>query len=169
VKRPLLVIGLGVALAACATPRPHPVAPAAPAAAVTAPPADPGGVLVAAATAVLGHPYRYGGSAPGGFDCSGLVAYAAGIAGLRLPRTAAEQLRSGMPVDRHDLRSGDLVFMHLSRKGLHVGVAIDNGHFVHAPSNGGYVRIDSLSAAPYARGFIGARRIVTQTAAPRMQ
>jgi cell wall-associated NlpC family hydrolase len=125
--------------------------------------------MAAAATAVLGQPYRYGGSAPGGFDCSGLVAYAAGIAGLHVPRTAAEQLRSGMPVERRELRSGDLVFMHLARKELHVGVAIDNGRFVHAPSKGGYVRIDSLNAAPYARGFIGARRIVPPTAAPRMQ
>ena len=40
---------------------------------------------------------------------------------------------------------------------------------VHAPSKGGYVRIDWLNAAPYARGFIGARRIVPPTAAPRMQ
>jgi cell wall-associated NlpC family hydrolase len=143
--------------------------PAAPAAVITAPEVEPGGVIVSAATAVLGQPYRYGGSAPGGFDCSGLVAYAAGVAGLRLPRSAAEQLRSGMPIGRQDLRPGDLVFMHLAHKQLHVGVAIDYGHFVHAPSKGGYVRIDSLNASPYARGFIGARRIVPQPAPPQMQ
>ncbi len=120
----------------------------------------PGDRIAAAAAAVIGQPYQYGGSAPGGFDCSGLVVYAAGMAGLHLPRTAAEQLLAGAPVDRRELRSGDLVFMHLSRKELHVGVAIDNGRFVHAPSSGGRVRIDALDASPYARAFIGARRIV---------
>ena len=82
------------------------------------------------------------------------------MAGLHVPRTAAEQIRTGVPIDRRQLRSGDLVFMHLSRKELHVGVAVDNGRFVHAPSRGGRVRIDSLDAPPYSRSFIGARRIV---------
>lgn len=115
---------------------------------------------------MLGQPYRWGGAAPGGFDCSGLVVYATGSAGLNLPRTAQEQLHAGVPVSRHDLQAGDLVFMHLARKELHVGIAIDGDRFVHAPSTGGYVRIDSLTAAPYARGFLKARRIVDVAAAP---
>jgi cell wall-associated NlpC family hydrolase len=116
--------------------------------------------MVASATAMLGQPYRFGGAAPGGFDCSGLVAYAAGIAGVHVPRTAEEQLHWGVPIKRRELRAGDLVFMHLARKELHVGIAIDGGRFVHAPSTGGYVRIDSLAAPPYAHGFSSARRIV---------
>jgi cell wall-associated NlpC family hydrolase len=111
------------------------------------------------AEAMLGQPYRWGGTAPGGFDCSGLVVYAAENAGLHLPRTAEEQLRIGEPIARRELRAGDLVFMHLKRKELHVGIAIDADRFVHAPSAGGHVRIDSLTAPPYARGFIQARRI----------
>ncbi len=109
---------------------------------------------------MLGQPYRYGGAAPGGFDCSGLVAYAAGGAGIRVPRTAAEQMGAGMPLARGEVRAGDLVFMHLAHKELHVGIAIDEERFIHAPSAGGRVRIDSLASAPYAKGYMKARRIV---------
>ena len=108
----------------------------------------------------VGQPYRWGGAAPGGFDCSGLVFYAAANAGVRLPRTANEQRHVGSAVSLKHLEPGDLIFMHLSRKELHVGIALDNSRFVHAPSTGGHVRIDSITAAPYAAGFIGARRRV---------
>jgi cell wall-associated NlpC family hydrolase len=117
--------------------------------------------MIDTATSMIGQPYRWGGAAPGGFDCSGLVEYAALSAGIRVPRTAAEQLRIGAPVDRADLQAGDLIFMHLAHKELHVAIALDRQLFVHAPSTGGHVRIDSLIAAPYAKGFIGARRVVS--------
>jgi cell wall-associated NlpC family hydrolase len=109
---------------------------------------------------MLGQPYRYGGAAPGGFDCSGLVVYAAAGAGIHLPRTASEQRRLGSAVSRKNLEPGDLIFMHLARKELHVGIALDGARFIHAPSSGGRVRIDSIAAAPYAAGFIGARRVI---------
>jgi cell wall-associated NlpC family hydrolase len=115
--------------------------------------------LVDAARAMLGQPYRWGGAEPGGFDCSGLVQYAARAAGIAVPRTSEEQLRAGIAVPKAALASGDLVFLHLAGKELHVGIALDGGRFIHAPSHGGRVRIDSLAAPPYARGFFAARRI----------
>jgi murein DD-endopeptidase len=120
--------------------------------------------MIDSATSMIGQPYRYGGAAPGGFDCSGLVTYAAENAGFRVPRTAAEQMEIGQPVARSDLQAGDLVFMHLARKELHVAIALDRQLFVHAPSSGGRVRIDSLLAPPYSQGFIAARRVVSSTA-----
>jgi cell wall-associated NlpC family hydrolase len=117
--------------------------------------------MIAAANSMIGQPYRYGGAAPGGFDCSGLVVYAANSAGVRVPRTTVEQLDFGLPVARAELQPGDLIFMHLSGKELHVAIALDAQLFVHAPSRGGYVRIDSLIASPYTQGFIGARRVVS--------
>jgi len=118
------------------------------------------GVMIANALGMLGQPYRWGGAAPGGFDCSGLVFYAAAGAGVHLPRTADEQRRLGSAVSRKNLEPGDLIFMHLARKELHVGIALDGARFIHAPSTGGRVRIDSIAAAPYAAGFIGARRVI---------
>jgi murein DD-endopeptidase len=122
---------------------------------------SPTQLMIDSATSMIGQPYRFGGGAPGGFDCSGLVVYAAANAGIRVPRTAAEQLRFGSPVKRAELQAGDLVFMHLASKELHVAIALDRQLFVHAPSSGGRVRIDSLLVQPYAKAFIAARRVVS--------
>ena len=167
-NRVSLAVALSGILAACASTSP-PGTPLSPGAVPTPdsshlsgasrPAAAPGAALADLALSMLGQPYRFGGAAPGGFDCSGLVAYAAAGAGVQVPRTAHQQFASGRPVARGELRAGDLVFMHLKHKELHVGIAIGNERFVHAPSKGGAVRIDSLDAAPYARGFLGARRL----------
>ncbi len=117
-------------------------------------------LMIDTALGMLGQPYKYGGAAPGGFDCSGLVVFAAAGAGIHLPRTANEQRQLGTSVSRGHLQPGDLVFMHLAGKELHVGIALDGARFIHAPSTGGRVRIDSIAAAPYAAGFLGARRVI---------
>jgi cell wall-associated NlpC family hydrolase len=159
--RAALAVGLSIALAACATAPKADLPPAAaPLPATASHLAPTPRLMVDTAIAMRGQPYRFGGAAPGGFDCSGLVQYAAQGAGIRVPRTAHEQLRIGEPVARGELKPGDLVFMHLAHKQLHVGIAIDADRFVHAPSKGGYIRVDSLDSPPYARGFLGARRII---------
>jgi cell wall-associated NlpC family hydrolase len=123
---------------------------------------DPRVLMIDKATAMLGQPYLWGGHEPGGFDCSGLVYYSAAGAGVKVPRTALEQSSSGIPLTRDAIRAGDLVFMHLQRKELHVGIALSNERFIHAPSSGGHVRIDSLDAPPYAGAYLGARRIIAE-------
>ena len=158
-RLPFASLALGLALlAGCAT------APRAPSAGASPATLRPEALMVDSAEAMLGQPYRYGGAAPGGFDCSGLVVYAASSAGIRLPRTAEEQLRAGAPIRRSELRAGDLVFMHLAHKELHVGIAIDGVRFIHAPSTGSRVRVDSLAAAPYSRSFLAARRVIAAPA-----
>jgi cell wall-associated NlpC family hydrolase len=154
---------MSLTLAACATTSHQTSHPkdSAPSTEVPVAQKPPIQVMIDSATSMIGQPYRFGGAAPGGFDCSGLVAYAAANAGIRVPRTAAEQLQFGMPVGRAELQAGDLVFMHLSSKELHVAIALDRQLFVHAPSSGGRVRVDSLLAQPYAKGFIAARRVVS--------
>jgi cell wall-associated NlpC family hydrolase len=161
-----LIAGCALHPPGAAVPVPGPRAPSG--AVESAAPAmvDRAALLVSNATAMLGQPYRYGGAQPGGFDCSGLVAYAAARAGIYVPRTAQEQLRAGVPVRRSELEAGDLVFMHLRSKELHVGIALDAQRFVHAPASGGHVRIDSLDRVPYSSGFLGARRIVEDRAPP---
>jgi peptidoglycan DL-endopeptidase CwlO len=171
----LIAAGLAAILGGCATltntEKTAPSAVAAPSAAPAplagkAPAPDTAEMMVGAAASMLGQPYRFGGAAPGGFDCSGLVVYAAGRAGIRLPRTAQEQLHAGIPIGRHELRAGDLVFMHLTHKELHVGIAIDGERFVHAPSSGASVRIDSLAVQPYSGAFLSARRVVNTADGP---
>ncbi len=138
---------MAAAVAACAG---RPTRPGAP--------PDARALFVRSALAMVGRPYRYGGDTVRGFDCSGLVYYAAHRAGLDLPRTTAGQIHSGAPVARDRLRAGDLVFMRFPHEELHVGIAIDDERFVHAPSTNGRVRIDSLAAPVYAHAFLRARR-----------
>jgi len=168
VSKAAVIAGLMLVLAGCASaPRRSPELPGEAAPQMTdAGAKDVRGRFVAGATAMLGQPYRWGGNAPGGFDCSGLVFYAAGVAGMTMPRTAAEQIRVGKAVPRDELRAGDLVFMHLKRKQLHVGIAIDGDRFVNAPAAGGQVRIDSLASPLYARAFLQARRVVDDAGGP---
>ena len=102
----------------------------------------------------LGVPYRYGGSSPSGFDCSGLVAFVYGKLGIALPHNAAAQYGYGRAVDRAQLKPGDLLFFH----GLgHVGLYIGHGRMIHAPRSGENVEIQSLAART---GRVeGARRV----------
>jgi cell wall-associated NlpC family hydrolase len=106
------------------------------------------------AASELGVPYRYGGSSPSGFDCSGLVAYVYAKLGISLPHNAAAQYSYGRSVDRGRLKPGDLVFFH----GLgHVGLYIGHGRIIHAPQSGERVSIQSLASR--SGSVEGARRL----------
>jgi len=121
--------------------------------------ADPGRAVLEAAETRIGAPYRYGGSGPEAFDCSGLVAYAHRQVGIVVPRTAAEQFSKAAPVKRRELRPGDLVFFQLAGRDVgHVGIYAGDDRFVHAPQSGGHVRLASLEDEWYRQRFAGAGR-----------
>jgi cell wall-associated NlpC family hydrolase len=123
------------------------------------PAVNPGSDALLAAQSRVGAPYRYGGSGPDAFDCSGLVAYAYQQAGITMPRTAAQQYALARPVPRSELRPGDLVFFRLSgREVSHVGIYAGDGQFVHAPQTGGQVRLASLDDEWYRQRYAGAGR-----------
>ena len=90
------------------------------------------------AESLIGSPYRYGGSSPRGFDCSGLVLYSFAGAGVQgLPHSAAALESLTRPVPLHALEPGDLLFFSLvERKTSHVGIYVGDRSFVHAPSAG---------------------------------
>ena len=121
--------------------------------------ADPYGVT-GTALSLRGAPYRWGGTTPAGFDCSGFTQYVYGRHGVRLPRQAADQYRVGARVGREDVRAGDLVFFTTIAPGAsHVGLALGNDEFVHAPSERGVVRVERLSGSYWSRRWVGARRM----------
>jgi cell wall-associated NlpC family hydrolase len=116
-------------------------------------PSSVGQAAVNTALSQLGTPYVWGGSAPGGFDCSGLVSWAYGQNGISLPHYTGSLWAMGTHISSSELAPGDLVFYN----GLnHVGMYIGNGSFVEAPHTGDVVKITSMGARS---GFVGAVRI----------
>jgi len=109
---------------------------------------------------MLGKPYRYGGSSPAGFDCSGLVLFSFKQAGVSLPHST-EQLRvSARRIKYGELRRGDLVFFDQEgKKHSHVGIYLGDGKFVHAPSSGKKVRADRLDNPYWKKHLSDLRRI----------
>lgn len=146
-------------------------APAAPAAAATAPlEREPQQTLTAThqlpkpdrvqravkiMRAQLGDPYRYGAAGPDAFDCSGLIYWAAKRAGLKgVPRTSGAQAGYTRRVAKGNMRSGDLMFFTGSGGVYHVGVWIGGGKILHSPSTGGRVRIDPIWTSSWYGGTL---------------
>lgn len=118
--------------------------------------------LAMQAMGMLGIHYKYGGNTPeSGLDCSGLVRYVFKEAwGANLPRTSVEISRVGETIEQQDLQPGDLVFYNTLKRGFsHVGIYLGNNKFIHSPSAGGRVRIESMDMSYWKQRFNGARRI----------
>jgi cell wall-associated NlpC family hydrolase len=122
-----------------------------------------GNRIVDIAAKYKGTPYKYRGTTPAGFDCSGYSSYVYKKAGIEIPRTTSLQYSSGSSVAKSDLKKGDLVFfMGWPIIGMilppnHVGIYVGNNRFIHAPSSGGKVRHDSLNNSYWNNRFKGAR------------
>jgi cell wall-associated NlpC family hydrolase len=107
----------------------------------------------------VGAAYRYGGASPAGFDCSGLVQYSYREAGKKLPRTTGQLWDSAGTVAYDDLQVGDLLFFRFDGKMSHVGIYVGEERFVHAPSTGKSVSVDSLDAEFYRRALVRGGRV----------
>ena len=115
--------------------------------------------IVKSAHTFIDVPYLWGGtSVETGFDCSGLTMTVYQLNGLDLPRNSAAQFSVGNAIDKDSLLKGDLVFFATtcSNRISHVGIYIGEGNFIHAPSKGKTIRIDSLSDSYWMKRFVGA-------------
>ncbi|MDQ7824773.1 MAG: C40 family peptidase [Candidatus Eremiobacteraeota bacterium] len=117
-----------------------------------------GGRIVATAQRYLGTPYRWAGTTPSGFDCSGFVMTVFGMNGVSIRRMADEQYYGGNRIARKDLCVGDLVFFSTYGPGVtHVGIYVGEDKFIHSSSRRG-VTFSSLDDAYYKARFIGGCR-----------
>ena len=119
--------------------------------------APKGGSVVDHALAHLGKPYRWGGTGPNSFDCSGLMMIAYRGVGRNISRTSRQQYaqvkgKGNLKTRISDMNPGDLVFFATNGSVHHVGMALGGGTMVHAPHTGAVVRIQSISSFG---GFVG--------------
>ena len=118
-----------------------------------------GQAIVNTAMRYLGTPYRWGGTSPGGFDCSGLVQYVCRANGISVPRVAASQRGAGRYVSRENLQPGDLVFFSNGGGISHVGIYAGNGNMIHAPHTGDVVKVASINSSYRVSHYAGAVRV----------
>ena len=100
--------------------------------------------IVELAKNLAGIPYRLGGVDIDGFDCSGLVFYVCDCFGIQVPRSAREQARLTGRGRSTQAAPGDILVFKLKRF-WHSAIYVGNGRFIHAPSSGGWVRLENLN------------------------
>jgi cell wall-associated NlpC family hydrolase len=136
------------ALAAAAAPAPEALAPGM-GPGGPGPGAAPGGgqgaLAVQAALTQVGTPYSWGGAAPGGFDCSGLVMWAFQQAGIALPHSSQALAHGGQPVSLSDLQPGDVLTFYSDAS--HAGLYIGDGLMVHSSTYGVPVRVVPMTSS----------------------
>lgn len=135
----------GSSSAAPAAPAPAP----APAPIPVSAPNGRASAAISAAMSRLGTPYRWGGTTPAGFDCSGLMLWAWAQAGVSLPRTSGAQQAYTQRISASQLQPGDLVFS--GSPVYHVGMYIGGGQMIHSPHTGDVVKISAVRGTSYGR------------------
>ncbi|MGH2372268.1 MAG: NlpC/P60 family protein [bacterium] len=115
--------------------------------------------IVKLSTRFLGVRYRWGGTSPEAFDCSGLLYYIFALTGVSLPRTTFDMFDAGTPVPSDQLQTGDIVFFQTLHPGpSHAGIYLGDGRFIHSSSGFGRVTITPMNHRYYAPRYLGARR-----------
>ncbi|APC48484.1 cell wall lytic activity [Virgibacillus halodenitrificans] len=118
------------------------------------------GDTVKTAHSVLGTPYKWGGSSPSGFDCSGFIQYVFQENGMTIPRTVNDVWNFAGPVSSRSV--GDLVFFETYKPGpSHMGIYIGDGRFIHASESRG-VEISELTNTYWEPRYLGTKRITKQ-------
>ncbi len=120
----------------------------------------------------LGRRYVWGATGPNTFDCSGFTSYVFRQAGIQLNRTSQMQYRQGTPVQKHELKPGDLMFFSSSRTGRgvvgHVGMVVEvdndgkNVTFIHASTSKGITYQRFPDDGYFNRRYIGAKRVLNE-------
>ena len=101
-----------------------------------------GNTILEVAAKYVGVPYRYGGTSPSGFDCSGFTQYVYAQAGKSIPRTDRQQYNAGTIVSRDQARPGDIIW-HPG----HVAIYAGEGMQIDAPHSGSYVQFRRISTS----------------------
>jgi cell wall-associated NlpC family hydrolase len=100
--------------------------------------------ILSIAARYVGTPYRYGGTTPSGFDCSGYTQYVFNQVGVSLPRTSSAQAAAGTRVSRSEALPGDLVW-----KPGHIGIYAGDNMMYHSPQTGDVVKLREIYSSEF--------------------
>ncbi len=120
--------------------------------------------IVAASMGEIGKPYKFGGTGPTAYDCSGLVYAVYHKSNIALPRTSKELSKVGKSISIRRASPGDLLFFSSKRKISHVGIVVSNTggelQMIHASTSKGVI-LESVNRSPYwSKRLRKARRIL---------
>lgn len=117
-----------------------------------------------------GVPYRHGGITDSGIDCSGFaMRLYESLYGIQLPRTTADQIKTGIAISEKSLKPGDLIFFKFRNDTGHVGIYLGNGRFTHASPKKKGITISSLDNPYWKSRYRAARRILEKPPKKRLQ
>lgn len=119
--------------------------------------------ILADAYSQYGLPYKFGGNSPEtGFDCSGFVKWSFAQNGIEVPRTTRALMTAGEPVQKENIRPGDILIFRSgrSRTGMHTGIYAGNGVFIHSPHTGDVVKESKVFGKDARRSLVSIRRVV---------
>lgn len=113
--------------------------------------------LIRKARTLIGSPYRYGGTTPKGFDCSGLIKYLYQSQNVHLSGGSRDIFRGVKTIPHDKVKPGDLVFFTLNGKIDHVALVSDinknSCHVIHSTSSKGVIEQDYLKSSYWTKKF----------------
>lgn len=113
---------------------------------------------VSVATNQIGDPYAYGAAGPHRFDCSGLMQFSYGRAGLYLPRSSGAQYNYARKILKKNIRRGDLMFFYNSSGVYHVGIFLGrndgDAYVLHSPRTGSVVHRERVWTSQWRAGTL---------------
>ena len=121
-------------------------------------------IVINQAMSYLGTPYKYGGTTPKGFDCSGFVGASFKPLDISLHRSSHEMANQGKNVELKDVQVGDLLFFvtRRNKRISHVGIVIETGNeikFIHSSTSRGVI-ISSLNEGYWSKAYRKAKRVI---------
>ena len=112
--------------------------------------------IVKTAEKYIGVKYKFGGSDPAGFDCSGYSSYVYKEHGITIPHSAQQQYANGKRIAIKNAQPGDLVFFRITGwKISHVAIYLGDHKFIHAPSRGKTVSVEDMRKDYWSKRYAG--------------